>query len=336
MKYETLSPNRKHFIQQALNVYPNLTNQITREEIEIITTTHNLNWPQWLTTPDNKISRKLWNFPHPSDSTQQDATETNQTNLIESEEEIQNRIKDTYESLETLIQAVASNTVNSLIVSGGAGLGKSHTVNKTLSQYNDGEEYNYIFHKGYLRASHLFRLLWENKEQGQTIVIDDCDSIFSDETAMNLLKAALELKASRRIGWGSEKAFEDQDGEQIPRYFDYEGSIIFLTNKDIRGEIASNTKNSPHLSALESRSLVLDMKIKTKQEYLIKIKQTVEAGMLSEKGFSPEEEAEIMSFLEDNANSFSELSLRMVEKVSALYSANPNNWQKLVAAVCFK
>jgi hypothetical protein len=169
-----------------------------------------------------------------------------------------------------------------------------------------------------------------------TIVIDDCDAIFSDETALNILKAALELKPVRRIGWGSEKEFLDEDGETIPRYFDYEGSIIFLTNLPIRELIASGNKNAPHLSALESRSLVLDMKIKTRREYLIKIKQTVNAGMLRDKGFSKAEETQIMDYIEQHKESFTELSLRMVEKVSALFKANPSNWEKLVRAVCMK
>ena len=111
-------------------------------------------------------------------------------------------------------------------------------------------------------------------------------------------------------------------------------SIIFLTNLPFRDMIASNSKNAPHLSALESRSLVLDMKIKTKKEYLIKIKQTIESGMLS--SFTKLEQNTIISFLETNLDKFTEVSLRMVEKLAALYKANPNNWEKLARAVCFR
>lgn len=324
--YATLSFSRKSFIDAAKELFPDIQDTITRNQINDVAVHANMNFPQWLTNPANSVSRGIFKFPQPDDSVIKEPKQE------ESDESIANRIKDTYESLETLVQAVASNTVNSLIISGGAGLGKSHTVNKVLSETSD----NYVVHKGYIRSSHLFRLLWENKNPGQVIVLDDTDSVFSDETALNILKAGLELKPVRRIGWGSEKEFIDSDNETIPRYFDYEGSIIFLTNKDIRSDIASNNKNSPHLSALESRSLVLDMRIKTKREYMIKIKQTVESGMLENKGFNTEESNEIMAFIEDNQDNFSELSLRMVEKVAALYEANPNNWKKLVQTVCFK
>ena len=328
--FHNLSANRKAYLIAALEVFPDLSDTITREQMNRITAIKGID-AQWLRLPENRAARGSYKFPKPTETTTTQAVHHEET-----DEEISNRIKDTYESMETLVAAVSSNVVNSLIISGAPGLGKSHTVNKVLNEVNNGSEYNYVFHKGYLRASHLFRLLWENRFKGMTIVIDDSDAIFTDENALNILKSALELKESRRIGWGSEKVFEDQDGEEIPRYFDYEGSIIFLTNKDIRGEIASNSKNAPHLSALESRSLLLDLKIKTRKEYMVKIRQTVSSGMLEQKGFNQFEVDEIMDFIEQHMEELTELSLRMVEKIAALFRSNHNNWEKLVKAVCFK
>lgn len=325
MKYDSLSPNHQAFIHKALELFPDLTTTITADQIRAVTQT-GFPWPQWFTTPANRLSRGVYHFPTPTATTNKQE---------ETDEEISLRIADTYESMETLVAAVSANTVNSLIIAGAPGLGKSYTVNKVLNEVNSGE-FGYTFHRGYLRATHLFRLLWENRFAGQTIVLDDTDAIFGDETALNILKAALELKTTRRIGWGSEKEFIDEDGEVIPRYFDYEGSVIFLTNLPIRDLIASGSKNAPHLSALESRSLVLDLKIKTRREYMVKIKQTVNSGMLRDKGFSQSEESEILEFVESNMEKLTELSLRMIEKIAALFRANPSNWEKLVKTVCFK
>lgn len=326
MKYDSLSPNHQAFIHKALELFPDLTDSITADQVRAVTQS-GVPWPQWFTTPENRISRGVYHFPTPTTTTTNKPEET--------DEEISSRISDTYESLETLVAAVSANTVNSLIIAGAPGLGKSYTVNKVLNRINSGD-FGYVFHKGYLRASHLFRLLWENRHPGMTIVLDDTDAIFGDETALNILKAALELKSTRRIGWGSEKEFIDEDGEVIPRYFDYEGSVIFLTNLPFRDLIASGSKNAPHLSALESRSLVLDLKIKTKREYMVKIRQTVESGMLRNLGFTSTEESEIIEFVETNVDKLTELSLRMIEKIAALYRANPSNWEKLVKTVCFK
>lgn len=327
-RYETLTATRRQFIDAVIKHFPDIRDTITRDQIREVMVKENLNHPQWLTLPENKLGKNLFGMP---------STSTTQSIPVieESDDEIHVRIADRYESMETLISAVASNTVNSLVIAGAPGLGKSYTVNKVLNEVNSGD-FGYTFHRGYLRATHLFRLLWENRHQGQTIVLDDTDSIFGDETALNILKSALELKPSRRIGWGSEKEFLDEDGEVIPRYFDYEGSVIFLTNLAFHDLIASNNKYSPHLSALESRSLVLDLGIKTKKEYIIKIRQTVNSGMLRDKGFTSSEESLIMEFVESNVDNLRELSLRMVEKIASLFKLNKNNWEKLAKTVCCK
>ena len=323
--YETLSDSRKAFIDAAIKIYPEISDRITREQIQTVVKQARIKYPQWICSPENKVSRGVFGFPFPEKAIM--ASET--------DDQISIRIKEKYESMETLVEAVSANSVNSLIVAGAPGLGKSFTVNKVLNRVNSGE-YGYVFHRGYLKATHLFRLLWENKDQDQVIVIDDCDSIFADETALNLLKAALELKSVRRIGWGSEKEFFDQDGDQIPRYFDYSGSIIFLTNLAFHELIDSGSKYAPHLSALESRSLVLDLGIKTKREYMVKIKQTVKDGMLRDRGFNSQEENEIVKFMEENVDKLRELSLRMCEKIASLYELNPSKWKVLAKTVCCK
>lgn len=324
MNYANLSPSRKLFIDCAYKHFPDLNGKITREQILIICDRDNLNTPQWLTIPTNKIARGVYGIPTPTNTQYIPPTE-------ETDEEVFERIENTYKSMACLVESVASNTVNSLVISGSPGIGKSYTVENTLRSLKGNM---FAVHKGYIRASHLFRLLWENKNPGDVVVLDDTDAIFGDETALNILKAALELKPIRRIGWGSEKTFEDQDGEEIPRYFDFQGAVIFLTNLDFHNMISSGSKYSPHLSAIESRSLVLDLGIKTRREYLIKIKQTLNEGMLSNKGFNKDEENEIMDFVVENVDSFRELSLRMIEKIAALYEANPSNWKNLVRAVC--
>lgn len=321
-KYDSLTPSRKQFVDAALEMFPDITNQITMDQIQAVMAKGFVS-PQWLKVPENRIARGVYNFP---------VKNPEMPVKVESEEELSLRIRETYEAMDELVEAVASNTVNSLVIAGGAGLGKSYGVNKVLQKVNG--DFGYVFHRGYLRATHLFRLLWENRGRGQVVVLDDCD-LWHDETALNILKAALELKPVRRIGWGSEKEFLDEDGDVIPRYFDFEGSVIFLTNLSVRDLIRSGSKQAPHLAAIESRSLVLDLKIKTKREYLAKIKQTLEAGMLRDMGITAEQEKEILEFVEDNVDRLAEVSLRMIEKVASLYKAKPSSWQKICKTVCF-
>ncbi len=309
---------KQEFIKAVLAEFPDITDTISRQRVLQIMSKYNLKDPHL-----ERIGRGMFTFPK----------HTSIPVIQESDEDIELRVKETYQAMNDMVRAVASNTVNSLVISGGAGLGKSYGVNEILNEVNSGE-YGYVFHRGYLRGSHLFRMLWENRFPGQVIVLDDLD-LWEDQQTLNLLKAALELKSVRRIGWGSEKEFLDSDNEQIPRYFDYEGSIIFLTNLKIRELIESGNKNSVHLSAIESRSLVLDLKINSKREYLIKIKQTIKGGMLQNQGFNIDEEQEILEFFEQNIDSFQEISLRMIEKISRIYRAIPD-WKVSVRRVCFK
>ncbi len=322
-----------NFKTAAVEMYPEIleSGTITRKQAQTVCQQTGAKWPGNIIHMDNSVGRGVFTFSA--------NLETDSIALVakieETDEELDTRISETYETLDTLVEAVAGNKVNSLILAGAAGLGKSYEVNRILNEINKGE-YGFIFHRGYLRATHLFRLLWENKEKGQTVVIDDSDAVFSDETALNILKAALELKPSRTVSWGSEKVFLDEDGQEIPRYFQYQGNVIFLTNLNFSEMASGNSKNAPHLAALESRSLVLDLKIKTKREILAKIKQTIKKGMLNDKGLSDSEQQEILSFVIDNADKMKELSLRSVEKLSVLFLMNKSNWKPLARTVMLR
>ena len=319
------------FDEVIVNQFPEIAARgtITRAEVNSIVKDFKTGYPTHIVNPTNNISRGVFKFAANLD------TAPAAPAVIESDAEIDARIRETYNSLYKLVGAVANNNVNSLIVAGAPGLGKSHDTNAALLNINGGE-YGYVFHRGYIRATHLFRLLWENRLPGQTIVLDDVDAIFNDETALNILKAALELKDSRTIGWGSEKEFIDQDGDVIPRYFQYQGNIIFLTNLNFSEMAAGNSKNAPHLSALESRSLVLDLKIKTKREIMCKIKLTVQDGMLREKGLSDTESNLIIEFMQTYIDKMKEVSLRSVEKLAALYLMDKSDWQSIARTVMLR
>lgn len=325
-----------NFETAAVEMFPELMTSatITRRQVNDIVAKYKVRYPNHITNPTNNVARGVFKFSAELSVGAEYGIPAVPV-VLETDAELEQRIRETYNSLYKLVGAVANNTVNSLIIAGAPGLGKSHDTNKALLDINAGE-YGYVFHRGYIKATHLFRLLWENRLPGQTIVLDDVDAIFSDETALNILKAGLELKSTRMIGWGSEKEFLDSDNEVIPRYFDYQGNIIFLTNLNFSELAAGNSKNAPHLSALESRSLVLDLKIKTKREIMCKIKLTVQDGMLSSKGFTESEEAELISFMEDNIDRMKEISLRSVEKLAALFLMDKTDWRSIARTVMLR
>jgi hypothetical protein len=129
---------------------------------------------------------------------------------------------------------------------------------------------------------------------------------------------------------------EDEGGDKMPREFVFEGTVIFITNMDFDYLIERGNKLAPHLSALVSRSMYLDMAMKTKRDYLVRIKQVVEKGMLKEHGMSKQDETEILDFIDTYQDKVRELSLRMVVKVANLKKSRPTRWQSLAKVVCCK
>ena len=256
---------------------------------------------------------------------------------VESIEEIESKLSDRFEALEIMAEATGKGINRSLIVSGPAGLGKSFTVEQKMAELEaKGKHVLYI--KGYVRPLALYKLLYETRFTNSVLVFDDSDSIFHDDVSMNLLKSACDSTDRRVLHWLSRSIENesDEDGESIPEKFEFEGSVIFITNYDFDNMINSGSKLAPHFEALVSRSHYLDLAMKTKMDYLVRIKQVVRGGMLKSRGFNEIESVLIMQFIENNVESLRELSLRMVVKIAGLYKMNKSNWQKLAKQTCFR
>ena len=138
----------------------------------------------------------------------------------ETDEQIDARIAERFQILDLLTESCMVGNSRSLIVSGPAGLGKSFTVERTLAQW-DPNGVNHTIVKGYVRATGLIKLLYQFREEGQVVVFDDADTIFFDDTSLNLLKAVCDTTERRRVSWLSEgKLMDDETGEIIPRTFE--------------------------------------------------------------------------------------------------------------------
>ena len=255
----------------------------------------------------------------------------------ESIPEIEAKLKDRFEALEVMSEATGRGVNRSLIVSGPAGLGKSFTVEAKMAEL-ERQGHNVTYIKGYVRPLALYKLLYETRFPNSVLVFDDSDSIFHDDVSMNLLKGACDSTDRRVLHWLSRslEREEDGDGESIPEKFEFEGSIIFITNYDFDSLISSGNKLAPHFEALVSRSHYLDLAMKTKMDYLVRIKQVVRGGMLKSRGLNEVDTVLIMQFIENNVDRLRELSLRMVVKISGLYKMDKSNWQKLARQTCFR
>lgn len=324
-QYENLSVTRKLFVDKTLETFPDISNQISRDQIEQVMSTHNLKFPQWLTISDNKLDRNLFGFPN----------KTEKEVVIETEEEILDKIKERFAAIDLCVKSAAENKMRSVIISGPPGVGKSFGVTRVLENFSGC---NYVFASGKSAATGLYKLLYENRFPNCVIVLDDIDSVFESIDSLNILKKCCDRSKARKISWLTETKFvSDEDGEEIPKSFEFEGNIIFITNIDFDEQISKGSKLSPHFDALMSRSFYISLGIKSKREMVLRIKQVVkEEKMLKQEGLSEQEENKILDFIHKNANRLRDLSLRMCANLSDLYKIDPDNFEHLARVTCFR
>ena len=248
----------------------------------------------------------------------------------ETDEEILERMAANFQVLTDMTQAVKDGNVKAMIISGPPGIGKSHGVEsvlKTEDLFNvlGSRKPKYEIIKGNMSALGLYKKLYEYKGNENVLFFDDIDNLFFDEVALNLLKAALDSNEKRTISWNTDsRALRNDD---IPNSFDFCGAVVFATN--IKFAHVRSKKLRAHLDALESRCHYIDLELDTKREKLLRIRQVVGEGMLDRYEFSDDDIAEILDYIETNADKMRELSLRMVLKTSDLKKSFPNSWETM-------
>lgn len=254
----------------------------------------------------------------------------------ETDAEIEARLAERFSILEVLTNAAVKGEARALVVSGPAGLGKSYTVEKALEAW-DPEQINHTIVKGYVKTTGLYKLLYQYRAAGQVLVFDDADTIFYDDNSLNLLKAVCDTTERRVVSYLAETNMVDEESaERIPRSFAFEGTIVFITNLDFDSLIDKGHKLAPHLQALVSRSHYIDLAMKTRRDYMVRIKQVLKMGLLKAQGLNSQQEDDVVAFLDKNQDRLRELSLRMAIKIGNLRKMGNPNWASMAKVTCCK
>ena len=160
-----------------------------------------------------------------------------------------------FNNLRNLTRMVGKGLQPSLVVTGMAGMGKTHIVKETLEQLGLKESNEFVHFKGRATAAGLYITLYENSDK--IIILDDCDSVFKDDDAVNILKGALDSYDTRRISYITSRELKDTYLNPVPRQFDFTGKVIFI----------SNFEQSKIDEAIKSRSFVQDISMTTEQVF---------------------------------------------------------------------
>ncbi len=252
----------------------------------------------------------------------------------ETEEEAMERICNTFGMLDKITDAAAQGIIRGLVVTGPPGVGKSFGVKKQLEVANEfrvlaEKEPKFEIVSGGISSIGLYQKLWHSRNPGFVLVFDDCDEVLEDSEMLTLMKAALNSGDTRRICWNKESRV--LLNEDIPEAFDFEGSVLFLSNKNFDRELARNSRIAAHLAAIMSRCHVLDLEM-SERDCLLRVKQVVRDGMLKSYSFTADEEASVVKYIMDNADDLLEVSLRMTKKIADFVKAFPGNWEKMAEA----
>ena len=276
--------------------------------------------------PDRNIKIKV---DGPNDY---EKTSAKTTKREETDEETVERLRERFSILEDMTKACKKGTVRAMIVTGPPGVGKSFGVEKVLSKHElvhdiagDERPMKFEFVKGAMSAIGVYCNLFNYADKDNVLVFDDCDSVLQDDLSLNILKAALDSKKSRRICWNTDSFKLRNEGG--PDHFEFKGSAIFITN--IKFDHVKSKKLRDHLLAIESRCHYIDLTIDTEREKMLRIKQIVGDGMLKEHQLPDEVHEEVVDFIDINKKGLRELSLRTVLKVADLAKAFPDNWQAM-------
>jgi hypothetical protein len=185
--------------------------------------------------------------------------------------------EEVFEDLDMLTEVVTKKKVNSLIVTGNAGIGKTHGVISKLEKSGLQKERDYIVLKSKISPLGLYLTLFLHHDK--VIVFDDLDDLFKNDDCSAILKACLDSYDVREVSWSSKKMvnvvgvdddtrrrIEDEarssllEGETdvaLPNRFQFKGQIIFI----------SNLSQEKFDKAVMSRSVCIDMTLTDKQVF---------------------------------------------------------------------
>ena len=227
--------------------------------------------------------------------------------------------------LDKLTRGCITNDIRSMIVVGAPGVGKTFTVESILENTPD---LKFEIVKGGLSAVELYKMGYRNRRPGSVVIIDDADSIFSDEEGLSILKAMCDSSSTRRVSWLKDSSTLRED--DVPQTYDFQGSFIFISNIDFQRYIdTGGNKYVVHFEALMSRSLYLDLRVHDRQAISLWVEHVATHGkMFAKENVSEAVGRDILAFLKKNRDDLREYSLRTAVKLCGLAKSH-HDWKDM-------
>ena len=256
-------------------------------------------------------------------------------------------INDRMELMADVAGAVFEGTINSCIIGGSPGLGKTHTVVEELAKkkYKRVEHEDYIVIKAGVSAFGVYKFVvkmaekaldaraavkGKKNQKGEALkpkiplIIFDDVPFWNDKRFVDLLKALTDTSERRTVSWLTDRAalVDPEEAKQLgklPAQVDYTGGVIVITNEE---EKKMN-------NAVLDRSMYLPIEV-TDAEMQERMKSLIHK---IEPKMDKKLKRDVLDWLLSDRYEGKERSMRTLVKSLQLAKANPQNWLRMVQVV---
>ena len=211
----------------------------------------------------------------------------------------------------TLVQ---SDQINSLVIRGAGGIGKSYTIVQALDKQGLIRNKHYILMTGHITPLALYKMIGNSASLShpRLIVFDDVDAIVQNKTSIALLKSALwEIDGKRLVSYNSTSSKIEG-----PTTVEFTGKVIIVLN-NIKQE---NAFGKPLLD----RGIMFDMTMQPQEviQYVEKIMPKLSTPISLEQRLAVWEQIKRFA---DNPS----FSIRSLLRAMEFFHLDPDNWLTL-------
>ena len=217
-----------------------------------------------------------------------------------------------FEFIGQFVRLLAKGAINSFVLTGSGGIGKTTAVMKTLQSIGlqedlPGENGDYMVIRGFSTPRALYDTLYQFKDK--ILILDDADAIFKDPLGANLIKAALDDKPVRVLNWSTSR----ESDSETPTRFVYTGKMIFISNLSI----------NQFPQAIISRSQKVDVSLDNAE------KLEIIAGVFKDIDHDENEKMDVLEFVRENADTAKDLNIRSAVSLLTLRANFGEKWARI-------